>query len=82
VTRQIVIYSWAMVGASLLLIPFGAGWFYAVVASVSGAAFLVEAHRLHRRVLRGGEAKPMRLFHLSISYLTLLFVAVAVGQFV
>ena len=66
----------------LALIPFGAGWFYAVVASVLGLGFLIEAHRLHRRVLRGGEAKPLALFHLSISYLTLLFVAVAVGQFV
>jgi protoheme IX farnesyltransferase len=82
VTRQIVFYSWAMVAASLALIPFGAGWFYAVVASVVGAVFLFEAHRLHRRVLRGEEAKPLALFHLSISYLTLLFVAVAVGQFV
>src|SRR5256885_14865902 len=26
VTRQIVAYSWAMVAASLLLVPFGAGW--------------------------------------------------------
>jgi heme O synthase-like polyprenyltransferase len=33
-------------------------------------------------VLRGAEAKPLALFHLSISYLTLLFVAVAAGQFV
>jgi protoheme IX farnesyltransferase len=82
VTRQIVLYSWAMVAASLALIPFGAGWFYAVVASVVGAVFLFEAHRLHRRVLRGEAAKPLALFHMSISYLTLLFVAVAVGQFV
>src|SRR3984957_12774967 len=39
VTRQIVFYSWAMVAASLILIPFGAGWFYAAVAGVAGAAF-------------------------------------------
>jgi protoheme IX farnesyltransferase len=82
VTRQIVVYSWAMVAASLALIPFGAGWLYAAVAGVLGVVFLGEAHRLHRRVLRGAEAKPLALFHLSISYLTLLFVAVAAGQFV
>jgi protoheme IX farnesyltransferase len=82
VTRQIVVYSWAMVAASLALIPFGAGWLYAAVAGVLGVGFLGEAHRLHRRVLRGAEAKPLALFHLSISYLTLLFVAVAAGQFV
>jgi heme o synthase len=82
VTRQIVLYSWAMVAASLVLIPFGAGPLYAVAAVVLGAVFLVEAHRLDRRVRRGEPAKPLALFHQSISYLTLLFVAVAVSQFV
>jgi heme o synthase len=82
VTRQIVWYSWAMVAASLLLIPFGAGPVYAVSAVVLGAVFLVEAHRLDRRVRRGEPARPLALFHRSISYLTLLFVAVAVSQLV
>jgi len=82
VTRQIVFYSWAMVAASLALIPFGAGPVYAVAASVMGAVFLFEAHRLHRRVRRGEPAKPLVLFHQSITYLTVLFVAVAVSQFV
>jgi protoheme IX farnesyltransferase len=82
VTRQIVWYSWAMVAASLVLIPFGAGPLYAVAAVVLGAAFLVSAHRLNGRVRRGEPAKPLALFHQSISYLTLLFVAVAVSQFV
>jgi protoheme IX farnesyltransferase len=82
VTKQIVGYSWAMVAASLVLVPFGAGWLYAVVASVLGVWFLVEAHRLHRRVAQGEAPKPLALFHVSISYLSLLFVAVAVGQFV
>src|SRR3954467_9434921 len=53
VTRQIVVYSWAMVGCSLLLLPFGAGWLYGVAAGGLGAVFLVEAHRLHGRVRRG-----------------------------
>jgi protoheme IX farnesyltransferase len=82
VTRQIVGYSWAMVAASLLLVPFGAGIVYDVSAGVLGAVFLLEAHRLNRRVVRGEPAKPMVLFHASITYLTLLFVAVAVSQFV
>jgi heme o synthase len=82
VTRQIVAYSWAMVAASLLLVPFGAGWLYAVSAAVLGAWFLLEAHRLHRRVLRGESPKPLGLFRLSITYLSLLFAAVAVSQFV
>ena len=82
VTRKIVAYSWAMVAVSLVLVPFGAGLLYAVVASAAGALFLLEAHRLNRRVRRGEPAHPMRLFHQSISYLTLVFVAVAVSQFV
>src|SRR3954449_8847005 len=75
VTRQIVLYSWAMVGCSLLLLPFGAGWLYAVAAVVLGAAFLVEAHRLHRRVCRGEGPKPMRLFRPSVTFLALVFCA-------
>jgi protoheme IX farnesyltransferase len=81
VTRRIVVYSWAMVAASLLLIPF-AGVLYGAAAVLLGAAFLVEAHRLDRRVRRGELAKPLTLFHASISYLTLLFVAVALSQLV
>ena len=82
VTRQIVIYSYAMVAASLALVPFGAGMVYAVAAAALGAWFIVEAHRLHHQVSRGGQAKPLALFRLSITYLTLLFAAVAVSQFV
>ena len=43
-----------------------------------GAWFLVEAHRLRGRVAGGGAPAPMRLFHLSICYLTLLFAVIAV----
>jgi heme o synthase len=82
VTRQIVVYSWLMVAASLALAPLGGGWFYAACAVGLGAVFLVEAHRLHAGVRRGGTPKPLVLFHLSITYLTLLFAAVAVSQFV
>jgi len=82
VTRRIVVYSWLMAAASLSLLAFGANWFYAASAGVLGAWFVVEAHRLHRAVATGREARPMRLFHASITYLTLLFAAVAVSQFV
>jgi protoheme IX farnesyltransferase len=82
VTRQIVFYSWAMVAASLALIPFGAGVIYDIAAPVLGIVFLAQAHRLDRRVHRGEPAKPLALFHQSITYLTVLFVAVAVSQFV
>jgi protoheme IX farnesyltransferase len=81
VGRQIVLYSWAMVVTSLLLWPVAdTGWVYPVAAAVLGAVFLVEAHRMWRRT-RGTEdltrIQPMRLFHSSNLYLSLLFVAVA-----
>ncbi len=81
VARQVVAYSWAMVAASLLLVPVaGMGWLYLAGAVVSGALFVGEAHRLLRAARAGaGPAvlRPMRLFHFSITYLTVLFVAVA-----
>ncbi len=81
VARQIVAYSYVMVATSLLLWPVaGTGWFYPAAAAVLGAAFLVEAHLLQRRALVSDDVvdlKPMRLFHWSNMYLSLLFVAVA-----
>jgi protoheme IX farnesyltransferase len=83
VARKIVGYSWAMVAASLVLVPVAdAGWLYLAAALGLGGWFVREAHALLRRVEAGGNPKPMRLFHLSISYLTLLFLALAIGQFV
>jgi heme o synthase len=82
VGRQIVGYSYLMVAISFVLVPVGdAGLPYLGVAVALGVWFLVEAHRLSARARAGVDAKPMRLFHMSITYLTLLFVAIAVGQF-
>jgi heme o synthase len=84
VARRIVVYSWVMVAASLLLWPVApTSPFYGVAAIVLGAGFLREAHRLlgrARTAVAGGVASiaPMRLFHWSITYLSLLFVAVAI----
>ena len=81
VGRQIVLYTWATVATSLLLWPVaGTGVVYPAAASLLGAVFLLEAHRLWRRTrLTGSPAgmDPMRLFHVSNLYLALLFVAVA-----
>jgi len=90
VARRILWYSYAMVAATLVLIPF-AGWIYGILAAALGAWFLAEAHGLDTRVRSAQAAEnqaadgspgpspaPMRLFHLSIGYLTLLFAAVAV----
>ncbi len=79
VAARIVAYSWAMVLTSLALVPVAhTTVVYAVAAFVLGAGFLAEAYGLRARVRRGVDARPMRLFHGSITYLTLLFVAVAV----
>jgi heme o synthase len=77
VARKILTYSWIMVAVTLALAPY-AGWIYGIVAAGLGAWFLVEAHRLRGRIASGVAAAPMRLFHLSIGYLTFLFAAVAV----
>lgn len=84
VTRSIVVYSWIMVATSLVLIPVASmGWVYSVAAGVLGAVFLVEAHLLRRRALADPQdARPMRLFHWSITYLALLFLAVAIDPFI
>jgi heme o synthase len=112
VARKILLYSYAMVAATLALAPY-AGWIYAAGAAGLGGWFLAEAHRLQSRVgqmgragravqptevpaaavpggaagvtegacgglARPGHPAPMRLFHLSIAYLSLLFALVAV----
>jgi protoheme IX farnesyltransferase len=81
VGRQVVVYSWVMVAVSLLLWPVaGTSAVYPVAAVVLGAVFLVEAHRMWGRARSSdvlSEINPMRLFHASNLYLSLLFVAVA-----
>ncbi|CAN5130993.1 heme o synthase [soil metagenome] len=74
---QVVLYAWATVACSLLLVPIASmGVLYAVVAALSGAWFLLESHRLYSGAIRGDDVKPMRVFHASITYLTLVFLAV------
>jgi len=76
---QVILYAWATVACSLLLIPVaGMGVVYSVVALASGGWFVYESHVLYARAIRHGEVKPMRVFQASITYLTLLFVAVGV----
>jgi protoheme IX farnesyltransferase len=81
VARQILVYAYVMVATSLLLWPVaGTTWFYPVVATVLGVLFLLESHLLLRRSRVSDELvdlKPMRMFHWSNMYLSLLFVAVA-----
>ncbi len=76
---QVILYAWATVACSLLLIPIAPmGIVYTASALVFGGWFVYEAHVLYNRAVRGTGPKPMRVFHASISYLTLLFLAIAV----
>jgi heme o synthase len=78
VTAEILVFAWLTVAASLAAWPLATGPVYGVTAAALGALFLREAHGLHRRSRRGEPLRPMRLFHWSTTYLTVLFVAVAV----
>jgi heme o synthase len=79
--RQIVLYTFLLVGVSLLLLPAaGMGWVYLVAAVVLGALFVARALRLRADAANGRAA--IRLFRYSITYLTLLFAAVAVDALV
>jgi protoheme IX farnesyltransferase len=82
VNGEILIFSWLTVLASVAAWPFGLSAVYGVVALVAGAFFLLEAHRLVGRSRRGEPLRPMRLFHWSISYLTVVFLAVAVDALI
>jgi heme o synthase len=86
VGRQTVAWTWVTVAVSLLLWPvgdgYGIGLGYTIAAAALGAWFIAEAHRLHRRIKQGGDTRPMQLFHVSISYLALLSVAIVVDAIV
>jgi heme o synthase len=80
---QVVLYAWATIACSLLLVPIAnMGLVYVAVAVVAGGWFLYESHHLYGRAIRHGDIKPMRVFHSSITYLTLIFVAVGVDPLV
>jgi len=79
VSLHMIAHTWAMVACSLALVAVGGmGWVYAVASVVLGGVFLREVHLLRRRVVSGHDPRSMRLFHLSITYLSLLSLAVIV----
>jgi len=77
-TKQIVLYSLVLVGFTA--VPYAAGWFSAVYLAAAlglGAVFVWMAVRLRRDVT---PRRSATLFHYSLLYLALLFVAAAVGS--
>ncbi|MCL3862034.1 heme o synthase [Actinotalea sp. K2] len=85
VAREMLAYAVAMVGSSLaLMLVHPMTWAYGVIALALGAWFVGATVQLLRRATTprpGVKLGEMRLFHGSITYLTLLFLAVAVDPF-
>ncbi len=79
-TRQILVYSIALVAVTLALYP-GArlGDLYFYTATVLGVAFIVYAARLKSAP---SDRRAMGLFRFSITYLVLLFVAIAADRLI
>ena len=84
VAREMILYTLAMIACSLLIWPVqGMTWVYGVVATGLGLWFLWSTIGLLRRAEdpSRGKLKAMSVFHASITYLTLLSVAIAVDVF-
>jgi protoheme IX farnesyltransferase len=79
VTKQILIYTWLTVLATLAL-ALATGWLYAAVALAAGVWFLTIAHQLYAGVRAGEPVKPLRLFLQSNNYLAVVFCALAVDS--
>jgi len=79
VTKQILIYTWLTVVATMAL-ALATAWLYAAVAVVAGAWFLAMAHQLYAGVRAGESVKPLRLFLQSNNYLAVVFCALAVDS--
>jgi protoheme IX farnesyltransferase len=84
-TRQIALYAVLMVAISLVLWAVARmGAIYLGAAIILGAIFLWQAYGLWRRGAseEASTAGAIRLYKYSISYLSLLFLAVAVDALV
>lgn len=88
VAGEMVAYAVAMVACSLVLIPVGGmGWGYTVIASLSGIWFVYVCVKLYRLAVDpqqqglASRAPAMKVFHASITYLTIVFAAIAVDPF-
>jgi protoheme IX farnesyltransferase len=76
VARQIIFYSALLVAVSLLFaVVAHMWWIYTGVAIAAGVVYLVDAWLLQRQATK---KSAMRLFKYSITYVTLLFAAMAV----
>jgi protoheme IX farnesyltransferase len=77
-TRQILLYSVALVGFTLV-VGLWLGPLYTVAAALLGGYFVYLAHRLR---VDASRRNAVVLFHYSLVYLALLFVAAAIDPVV
>jgi protoheme IX farnesyltransferase len=78
-TNQIVFYTVVLLAVTVGMAPVAhLGWLYLVSAGVSGLVFLGYTVQLWRDF---SVKTAMKVFHWSITYLTIVFVAMAVDQF-
>jgi heme o synthase len=84
-TLEILIYAVVLWALTVFIGPTAhLGWVYAVSSTCLGALFVFYALRLYRHAVtdRADVGEAMRLFHFSITYLTALFVLMAVDVLV
>jgi protoheme IX farnesyltransferase len=79
VAKQILVYTWLTVVATLLL-ALAAGWLYNAVAVLAAAWLVVMVHQFHARVHRGEPVEPLRLFQRCNIYLAVVFCALTVDS--
>ncbi len=70
-------WAWGTLLVSLLMAPVTPllGWTTGVATLGLGAWYVAESHAWLRRLLAGAPDRPMRLFSVSITHMTLLSIA-------
>ncbi|SFP46650.1 protoheme IX farnesyltransferase [Geodermatophilus dictyosporus] len=84
VGRQSVAWAWATLGATLLMgsITPVLGWAFAIGGGLLGAWYVAESHQWLGRIQSALPDRPMRLFSVSITHMTLLSIAIAIDVLV
>jgi protoheme IX farnesyltransferase len=84
VGRQSVAWAWATLGATLLMgsITPQLDWAFAIGGGLLGAWYVAESHQWLNRIRSAVPDRPMRLFTVSITHMTLLSVAIAIDVLV
>ncbi|PWW23757.1 protoheme IX farnesyltransferase [Geodermatophilus normandii] len=84
VGRQSVAWAWATLGATLLMgsITPVLNWAFAIGGGLLGAWYVAESHQWLTRIRNAVPDRPMRLFSVSITHMTLLSIAIAIDVLV